>query len=96
MIPLVVVVGHELGYRATKMPLPEQDHALEALLLDRPNESLRVRVAVGCAERCPNDSYSLVFKEFQYATAPLPIAIADQYASVRQDASIAFARSRMA
>jgi hypothetical protein len=27
-----------------------------------------------------------VFKECQYATAPLPIAIADQHASVCQDA----------
>jgi hypothetical protein len=85
-IPLAMVVGHEPSDHATKMLLPEQDHALEALLLDRPNESLRVSVAVGCTERCPNESHSLVFKEFQYATAPLPIAIADQYASVCQDA----------
>jgi hypothetical protein len=86
VVPLRMIVGYELGNRASKMSLPQQDHALEALLLDRPNESLGVRVAVGCAERRPNDSHTLAFKEFPHATAPLPIAIADQYASVRQDA----------
>jgi hypothetical protein len=32
MVSLAMVVGHELGYGATKMPLPQQDHAIEALL----------------------------------------------------------------
>jgi len=96
MIPLCMVVGDELRNRASKMSFPEHDHALEALFLDRPNESLRVRVAVRCTERRPNDSHTFVFNEFQYATAPLAIAIADQYASLYQDAIIAFARSRTA
>ena len=77
MVPLSMVVSDELGNRASKMSLAEQDHALKTLLLDRPNKSLCVRVAVGCTERCLNDSHSLVFKECQYAAAPLPIAIAD-------------------
>ena len=33
------VVGHELGNCVSKMSLPEQDDALESLLLDRPHES---------------------------------------------------------
>lgn len=33
MIPLRMVAGDELGNRASKMSLPEQDHALETLLL---------------------------------------------------------------
>jgi hypothetical protein len=31
-VPLAIVVGYELGNRAAKMALPQQDHALEALL----------------------------------------------------------------
>jgi len=86
MIPLCMVVGDELRNRASQMPFPEQDHALEARFLDRPNESLRVRIAVRCTERRPNDSHTFVFNEFQYATAPLAMAIADQFASLYQDA----------
>jgi len=40
MVSLDMVVGHGLGYRAPKMPLPQQDHAIEALfLIDRTNRS---------------------------------------------------------
>jgi hypothetical protein len=59
MVSFGMVMGHELGDRATKVPLPQQDYAIEALLFDRPNESLRVCVAVGCAERRSNDPDSL-------------------------------------
>jgi hypothetical protein len=38
VVPLSMVVGYELGNRASKMSLPEEDHTLEALLLDGPNE----------------------------------------------------------
>jgi hypothetical protein len=41
MIPVSMVVGDELGNRASKMSLPAQDHALEAhsSLIDRTNRS---------------------------------------------------------
>jgi hypothetical protein len=39
MIPFGMVASDELGSRASKTSLPELDHALEALFLDRPNES---------------------------------------------------------
>ena len=40
MVSLDMAVGHGLGYRAPKMPLPQQDHAIEALfLIDRTNRS---------------------------------------------------------
>jgi len=43
MIPLGMV-SNELGNRASKMSLPQRNHAREALLLDRPNEPpLRTR-----------------------------------------------------
>lgn len=86
MISFAVVMGHELDDRATKMPLPQQNDAIEALLLDRPNEAFRVGVAVGCAERRANDPDSLCFKELQHGATPLPIAIADQQTTIRQHA----------
>ena len=58
MIPLSMVVGDELGNRASKMSLPQRNYARKALLLDRPNEPLRVGVAVGCSERRLNDPNS--------------------------------------
>jgi hypothetical protein len=39
MVPLSMVVGNELGNRASKMSLPEQNHALEALVAT--NNSVR-------------------------------------------------------
>jgi hypothetical protein len=47
MVPLRMVVSDEFGTRPSKM----------SLLLDRPNESLGVRVAVGYTKRCLNDSH---------------------------------------
>jgi hypothetical protein len=79
-----MVGGHELRYRATKMPLPRQDHAVEALLLDRPHQPLRIRVAVGCSERRRNDPDSRLFEELQHGTTPFTVTIADHYATTRQ------------
>jgi hypothetical protein len=46
MVPFTVVVRHEVRNRAAKMTLTQRDHAVEAFLLDRPNEPLGVRVGV--------------------------------------------------
>ena len=46
MVSFAMVVGHELDDRATKMSLPQQNYAIEALLLDRPNEPFRVGIGV--------------------------------------------------
>jgi hypothetical protein len=53
MVPLGMVVRDELANRAAKMAFTERDHAIEAVLSDRPNEPLRVGVTVGCAEWRP-------------------------------------------
>ena len=84
MIPLGMVVRDELGDRASKT-LTQRDHARKAFLLDRPNEPLRVRVAVRCPERRLNDTDSFPLEELQHRTTPLSIAIADQDATVSQD-----------
>src|SRR4029453_12481360 len=60
-----MVVGHGLGYRAPKMPLPQRDHAIEALfLIDRTNRS-------ACALQLAP------VRATPARTTPLPIAIAD-------------------
>ena len=46
VVPLGVVVRHELRDRAPKVTLPEQNHAIQALLFDRADEPLRVGVGV--------------------------------------------------
>ena len=46
MVPLVVEVEQVLVDDATQVDLAEQDHPTQALLLDRPDEALRVRVGV--------------------------------------------------
>jgi len=79
-----MVVGNELRDGAAKMSLPQQNYAIEALLLDRPHEPFRVGVAVGCTEWRANDLDSLSFEKLQHGAAPLPVAIADQYATARQ------------
>ena len=85
MVPLTVVVRHEVRNRAAKVALAQRDHAVEAFLLDRPNEPLGVHVAVRRAERRLNDPNVLLFQELQHGTTPLPIAITDQHATTSQD-----------
>src|SRR4030095_7239996 len=86
MIPLAMIVDDVLGDCAAKMSLAQWDHAIKTLLLDRANEALRIRVAVRCPERRPNDSNALVFEELQHGTTPLAVPIANQHAPMYQDA----------
>jgi hypothetical protein len=56
VIPFLVVVGQELCERPAQVGFAEDDDPIQAFLLDRPDESLRVRIAVGrfapqCARR---------------------------------------------
>ena len=86
MVRLTVVVRHEVRNRASKVALTQRDPAVEAFLLDRPNEPLSVRVAVRRAKRRLNDPDVLLFQELPHSTTPLPIAITDQHATTSQDA----------
>jgi hypothetical protein len=56
MIPLSVIVVHELPHQAPKVPLPHRYDSIEAFCLDRPDKALRVRVAVGRSGRRANHS----------------------------------------
>jgi hypothetical protein len=44
MIPLSVVMRHELSDRASQRRLADEDHAIEALVFDRAHKSLCVRI----------------------------------------------------
>ncbi len=47
MIPLPVIVSGVLASGLSQRPFAEEDHSIETLLLDRPDESLGVGVQVG-------------------------------------------------
>ena len=46
MIPLRVVMAHIFGHRATQRRLPDEDHPIQAFVLDRANKSLRICIQV--------------------------------------------------
>ena len=55
MIPLPVIVSGVLASRLSQRPLAEEDHSIETLILDRPNEPLGVRVQIGRTRRQAHD-----------------------------------------
>jgi hypothetical protein len=44
MIPFAMIVGHELGYRAPKMLLPQRNDAIEALVMRKKSRRDRLKV----------------------------------------------------
>jgi hypothetical protein len=78
MVSFAIVVCHELGEGSPQVPFTEGDHAIEAFLLDRTHEPLRMRIAVRRQERGPNHSDACRCEEALYGGAPLSIAVADQ------------------
>jgi hypothetical protein len=44
MIPFTVIVRHELRNGSSKVALPDRDHAIEALLLDRSHEAFDIGI----------------------------------------------------
>ena len=47
-----MIVLHKLRDRASEVPLPKRNHSIETFFLDRPNESLGVRIRVRGALWC--------------------------------------------
>ena len=78
MVALAMIVGHELGERATEMPLTERNHPIQAFLFDGPNKPLRMRIAVRRPKRCLDDAHTRRLEQIPNREAPLPIAVADQ------------------
>ena len=77
MIPLVMIVPRELLERHPQVPFPDRDDPIQALLFYRPDESLRVGVAVGRTRRRADHANPHRVEELLHASAPFHIAVAD-------------------
>ena len=95
MIPLGMVVSHELSNRASKMSFSQWNDARKSFFLDLPNEPFGVRVTVWCSERRLNDPDSLLLEGLQHCAPSLAVTIADQTQPAAKTPSIAFDRLRM-
>ena len=69
-----------------KLPLTQGDDSIQALLLDGPDEPLRMRVAVRRTRRCPNHANARRVEQLLRSAAPLRIPIAQQDPSLAQQA----------
>jgi hypothetical protein len=58
MIAFAVVVDHDLRERMPQVPLTDRDETIQALFFDRPDESLRMRVAIRRAKRSLDHSHT--------------------------------------
>ena len=77
MISLVMVVGGEFLQRSP-LPFTERNDAVQAFLLDRPDESVRVGVAIRRTGRRPHDEHARRAQPLLTGAAPLRVAIAEQ------------------
>jgi hypothetical protein len=55
MVPLAVVVRDELLHGSPEMPFSKRNEAIETLLVDRPDEPLRIRIRIRSLKRRLND-----------------------------------------
>jgi len=78
VIPLAMVVHSELLQCSPQMPFTERHDAIEAFLLHRPDEPLRVGVAIRRTGRRPNDTHTGRAQPLLNGAAPLRVAIAEQ------------------
>ena len=74
-----MVMRQGIGERSPKRSSPS-GITIEAFLPDRAHESLRMCIAVGRLERCPNHVDACRREEALDGGTPFPIAIADQQA----------------
>ena len=79
VIPFQMLMRDKLRDRASEVPLPQRNHSIETFFLDRPNESLGVRICVRGAIWCQDHADPGVAKPLSHAAAPFPVPIADQH-----------------
>jgi hypothetical protein len=78
VIPFPVVVGDEFGERSAQVGFPKDDDLIQAFLLDGPDESLRVCVAVGRVKRRLYHADATVGQGPAEHRAPFGVPIADK------------------
>ena len=88
MIPFAVVMLDELVHSPPEVALPQRNHPVETLALNRSYEPFRVRIDVGRMKRTLHDSDAGLFKEPSNRWTPLPVSITDQEAVADQHALI--------
>src|SRR5437870_5234894 len=81
-----MVMRHEVGERPPQMASTERDDAIEPFFSDRACDPLRVRIAIGRQERCPNQLDARRREDALDGCAPLSVAIADQQAILVESA----------
>jgi hypothetical protein len=56
MVPLTMIVSHEIRDGSSKVALANRNDPIEALLFNRSHEAFRVRIRIRRPERCLYDS----------------------------------------
>src|SRR6266850_383628 len=85
VIPLTVVMLDELGDRPVEMTLTERDHQVEALLVDRTYEALRVGIRIGRLVWGLRDADPGLTQPLAHRPAPLRVTVTDQHPMATQD-----------
>ncbi len=78
MIPFPVIVSGVLASRLLKRPFSEEDHPVEALILDRPDEPFRVGVQVGGPRGQANDLNAGVLEQIPERRRVLRVPIENE------------------
>ena len=78
MVPLPMIVSGILASGLPQRPFAEEDHSIETLILDRPDESLGVGVQVGRTVRQAYDFDAGILQEISKSFGELGIPVEDQ------------------
>jgi hypothetical protein len=92
VIPFAMVVHDEFRERAPEMALPQRNHSVQALLFDRSDEPLSVRIRVRCALGRQDHADTSVGQLLSHRTAPFSIPIADERAMADEGAVVSRGR----
>ena len=85
VIPLLVVVGNELGDRPAEMPVAEWNHPVEALMLDRAHEPFGIGIRIRGLERRLHHADPSLTQARAHGYAPFRVPDTDQHAMTAQD-----------
>ena len=78
VIPFLMVVIDERRERSTQVRFSQDDDPIQAFLFDRPDETFRVRVAVGRLKRRLHDTNAAVSQGLAERGAPFRVPVADE------------------
>ena len=84
MIPLPMIMLDVLHDRPAQMTLPERDHTVQALLVDRSHEPFRVRVGIGRQVRRLRHADPGLAQSRAHRHAPFRVPITDQHVKVAE------------